>query len=261
MIYTGVHPVIKDHRDHSYPRTFGSVRVFPDSFNTDAGFGLPNQNADGLPEACTGYTQSELCSDEDKQLYDSKFTYEKTLFIMGGKDGDPCDMRSSLKSTIIYGVQLKNNQSDNPYSHRRGAYYNVTDETGQDYFDDIRSAILINNFSVSIASPWYTEWDAQPNGTITKLGSQITSWHNWKICGWKTIGGIPFLIGKTWQGTSVGDKGWLYFSRECINAILEIDGTGVYTLAPATAANMQNIRTTFLEFILSYLRNVVHLPI
>lgn len=263
MIQTGVQPIVKDHRDRSYPRTFGSVRSFPTDFNTDTGLTLPDQNADGYPNGCTGYTQSELCTDEDKQVYDPAYTYSKTLFIMGAKDGDPCDMRSSLKSTIIYGVKLKGNDTDNPYAHRRGAYYNVTDETGLDTFDDIRSALLSNNYSVSIATPWYLEWDSMAgvNGIISMVGSQITSWHNWKICGWKTIDGAPYLIGKTWQGNSVGLGGWMYFSREVINAVMEISGTGAYTLAPATPANLQNIKSTFLEWILSYLRNIVGLPI
>ena len=260
MIQTGTLPVVKDHRDRSFPRTFGSVRSFPTDFNTDAGLTMPDQNADGYPNGCTGYTQSELATDEDKQVYDPAYTYDKSLFIMGGKDGDPVDMRSSLKSTIIYGLKLKGNDTDNPYSHRRGAYYNVTDETGLDYFDDIRSALLTNNYSVSIATPWYSEWN-YGNGTVSNPGSQIISWHNWKVCGWKTIGGVPFLVGKTWQGKNVGDNGWLYFSRECINAIMEISGTGAFTLAPASPSNLQNIKTTFLEWILSYLRNVVGLNV
>lgn len=263
MIQHGVNPVETDHRDRSYPRTFGSIRTFPDTFNTDAGLTLPDQNADGYPNGCTGYTQSELGSDEDKVIYDPAYTYLKTLFITGGKNGDPCDMRSSLKSTIIYGLKLKGNDADNAYSHRRGAYYNVVDETGLDTFDDIRSALFTNNYSVSIATPWYLDWDAQANngGMVTSPGTQITSWHNWKICGWKTINGVPYLIGKTWQGKNVGDNGWMYFSRETINAVMEIKGTGAFTLAPANASNMQNIKTTFLEFILSYLRNVVGLKI
>lgn len=263
MIYHGVLPVVKDHRDRSYPRTFGSVRSFPTNFCTDAGLTMPDQNADGYPNGCTGYTQSELCTDEDKKVYDPAYTYEKALFIMGGKNGDPVDMRSSLKSTIIYGVKLKGDDTDNPYTHRRGAYYNVTDETELDTFDDIRSALLTNNYSVSIATPWYLEWDEQAkNNGIVSMGSQITSWHNWKVCGWKTLeNGVPYLIGKTWQGDKVGDKGWMYFPREVINAVMQIRGTGAFTLAPASPSNLQNIKTTFLEWILSYLRNVVGLPV
>ena len=255
-----------DHRDRSYPRTFGSVRSFPDSFNTDAGLTMPDQNADGLPMGCTGYTQSELCGDEDKTVYDPKYTYDKSLFMEGQKEGAGiADMRDSLKSTIIYGVMPKGCTDVNePYKHRRGAYYNVFDETGMDWFDDIRSALMLNDYarSVSTATPWYLEWNAQANGTgVVSMGTQIVSWHNWKISGWKTINGVPYLVGKTWQGKNVGDNGWMYFPREVINAVMNIKGTGAYTLAPADAANVQNIKMTILDYIISWLRNVAKLPI
>src|SRR5436190_22775353 len=34
---------------------------------------------------------------------------------------------------------------------------------------------------------------------------------------------------KSWQGTTVGDNGWLYFSREVVNVVMSIKGTVAYT--------------------------------
>jgi len=77
----GVKKPRKDYRNYSFHRTFGSTVpnfIQPD-FDEDAGLTMPDQNMEGLPFACTGYTQSELCQDMDKSSYKPKYNYEKTL--------------------------------------------------------------------------------------------------------------------------------------------------------------------------------------
>lgn len=283
MIQHGLKPIVFDHRDHSFVRTFGSIdpTQFPDEYNCDAGLTMPDQNADGHPNGCTGYAQSELCNDEDLVVYDPNFTYQKTLFMEQAPDGSACDIRDSLKSTIIYGVQVEGDTDvTHSYLHRRGQYFAVVDESALDSFDDIRSALWtqrMNRRSVSTGSPWL--WMPQSvgvDGIIPETDLSIfthkdlwgrtmandgLAWHNYKVCGWKTINGQPYLIAKSWQGKDFGNGGYCYFSRTLINGLLNIEQTGAYTLAQASPDNIGNIQHTFLEFLLSYLRNVVGLSI
>lgn len=250
---SGIIPLKIDHRNYS-TKTFGATFDFENDLNLDAGFGQPNQNADGKPNACTGYTQSELCQDEDKAQYKPNYTYEKTLFMMGATEGEPCDMKTSLKSTLVYGVQKTDETTDEQAQyHRRGAYYQV-EKTAGDWFDSLRSIMQTRNCSVSVASPWYESFEAPMQGIILDNFRGGFSWHNWKCCGWKTINGAPYLIAKSWQGSSYGDGGYVYFSRSAINNLLSISGSGAFIVAQYNPSNVQTVSLSILETITSYLR-------
>lgn len=252
---TGVQKVRKDHRDYSFPRTFGATNTFPDSFDLDAGFGFPDQNEDGLPEGCTGYTQASICEDEDKAHYKPSYTYDQTR-RMAGTYPQPvaCDIRTALKSTIVYGVQGIFETTDGQAGiHRRGAYYNVVDSPDLDAFDDIRSAIFTNTRSVSMATPWYHEWqNIGGNGIVPYPMTPPATWHNWKVSGWKMINGQPYLIGKSWQGKTYGDGGRHYVSRETVNKIMAVQGSGAFTVRRATPADYATVKLSMLQTALSY---------
>ena len=153
MIKSGVTPVKKDHRDYSFHRTFGGVTPnFANSLDLDAGLTMPDQETDGLGYGCTGYAQSELCVDEDKIIYYPKFTYDQTLMMEGITPSDPnfekigCDVRDSLNSTIVYGLQAVGETGSQALNHRRGAYYNVDLAQGMDSVQ-ILSAIASSSTS------------------------------------------------------------------------------------------------------------------
>lgn len=266
MIKSGVNPVKKDHRDYSFHRTFGNQpQAFADSLNLDAGLTMPDQNADGFPEGCTGYAQSELCIDEDKILYFPKFTYDQTLLMEGIGRSDSqfekvgCDVRDSLNSTIVYGLQAVGETGDKSLNHRRGAYYNVDLAQGMDWLDSIRNSLVLNQRTISIATPWYAVFGFPVNGVIQapqNWDTTFASWHNHKICGWKTINGVVYLTSKSWQGKNYGDGGYCYFSREIINQIMVINGSGAFTLTPYTNQMAQRVILTLWEYIGSYLRMI-----
>lgn len=205
MINHGARPTELDARDYSFRKTFGAVppAVFPAEFQLDAGFGFPNQNLPNqygglvtaaLPYGCTEYTANELCSDQDQRLYDPEFTESK---VHANETGGS-DMRTPLKSVCNDGVQAVGDSEAEIYSHRRNGYFRVGQNP--DYFDGMRTAILTNNRSVSIGTPWYLSWAVPINGIIqtrTDYDPTGCSWHCWKISGWKTINGEPYLTGKT----------------------------------------------------------------
>lgn len=253
----GVKPIQRDTRNYSFHRNFGGVApvVLPEQFSVDLGLTMPNQNADGLPEACTAYTQLELCSDQDGKVYDTyKDLYIKTLQLENELFGQPCSLIDSFKMAILY--------------YNRGAYYQV-ESSKMDWFDSIRSVIYTNfqsnniKCAVSIGTPWYPSW-SQVNSTgivptiFTGDVSQLP-WHNFAIKGWRTIDNQVYLLGKIWQGKNVGDGGWYYFPRSVINSVMKTKGTGAFTLAPRLSTNIKTVKITILESILNFLKQVLHL--
>ena len=107
MIKNGLLKLKKDHRDYSFARTFGAVVLqFPDEYSCDAGLTMPDQNLDGLPYGCTGYTQSELCQDEDVVAYNPKYTYDKSRIMSGMADQNVgVDLGVARTSKIVYGLR------------------------------------------------------------------------------------------------------------------------------------------------------------
>ena len=262
----GLKPTKRDHRDFSHARTFGTVIPVYMEFNLDAGFGFPDQEADGLPEACTGYSQSELCQDEDKRQYKPRFTYDKTQEISGIFPGDtgweqgPCDIRDSLKSTLVYGVQGLNETTDmEAFQFRRGAYYDVLNSSGMDAFDSAIAVMQATKRSISVGTPWFPEWEKTLVGGILPMpvysgNPSDYPWHNSKICGVKLIDGTPYLIDKSWQGSSFGDGGYVYFNRATFNGIMGIDGTCAFTVARYTPGDAQTVLLSTYQTVISYLQ-------
>ncbi len=259
----GCKPVRPDHRDLSHTRTFGAItpETFPDEWDTDCGLTCPDQNAMGMPNGCTGFTQSELCNDEDKCVYKPQFTYLKTQQMEGTAGQNVgCDIRDSLKSTVVYGVELSGETDEQAFAHRRGSYYQV--EQAPDYFDGIRSC-LIKGRSVSIATPWYSNFSYPDlNGIVTAPASWSTSglpYHNFKVCGWVTIAGTPYLKIKPWVGPQYGINGFSYFPREVVNQLLDQTYTGAFVLDVFDPnAKTVAIYTTY-EIVIGYLRRILNL--
>lgn len=253
MIQNGVKQIRKDHRNYSAHRTFGATLVFTDEYNVDAGLTIPNQNTDGYPNGCTGYSQAELCQDQDKKQYRPDFTYKKTLLMDNEQLGEPCDIRTSLKSTKVYGVLGVDESTDlEAAKHLRGAYYQV--ENHSDWFDSIRSTITLNKSSVSVATQWFASFGrVGQDGIISETFSPDFSWHNYKVCGWKQINGQPYLIVKSWQGSGYGDGGYCYMSRNIINRLLSVSGSGAFIVAQYDPSKIQTVKLDILSTILSYL--------
>lgn len=275
MNLNGVQPCIPDHRDYSC-RTFGipSKIVFQEQYSCEAGFRFPDQMREGLPQGCTGYTSSELCQDEDLIQYQPRYTYDKTLFMENSTEGQPCNVRDSLKTTIMWGV-LPNTTSLNSAAinftdstdseaakHKRAAFYVIELNAGMDWFDTMRNMLWagrVGRRSISIVTPWYSEW-TNTNVNSTGIVSVPASWawegsHNWKISGWKTINGVPYLVAKTWQGSLYGDRGVAYFSREIMNKVMEQYGScGFMLFEKVSAADVKLIELTWVDWVKSHIR-------
>lgn len=259
---TGVLPNPYDLRDYSAERTFGTLdpKVFPLEYNADLGLDFPDQNKDGFYNGCTGYTQTETGQDEYGVPFYHPFLYKKTLLYANLPDGYPVKIRDSFKATSIYGLLPRNtNDESKAYAYKRGKYFDV-DKVG-DYFDGVRSAMQMQQLhhrTVSAGAPWM--WDNIPNNGIMPdfQKKKIPAvYHNFKICGWKTIKNEPYLIVKAWCGKNWGDDGYGYMSRAVFNKLIGISGTFLYIQANADVSDVQRIKLDILEFIVDLYRRLM----
>lgn len=231
----GVFPVERKKTTYS-TRSFGATTLSYTPFSLDAGFGFPDQLADGEPEGCTWYTQNELCQDEDKTVYNRTFVKRKTLEIEGQTNG-PCNIFDSLKSTCVYGVQAPNETTDEQaFARKRGRYFQLEKNQGMDWFDSAVAVMQTTGRSLSIASPWFPGFRTPVGGMMPesfplKWPSEIPG-HNHKADGLAVINTQPVIVGKSWQGPLFGDHGKHYWTRKAFNNLMAIDGSGAFMLAP-----------------------------
>lgn len=216
-------------------RTFGSSQPTYTPFNLDAGFGFPDQNADGFPEDCTIYIQNELCQDEDGVRYDRSFLKEKVL-LKAGHEG-PYDIDDSLEATVVYGVQPEGGTPDQAYAHRRGRTFRLEKIVGLDWYDSAISVMQTTRRSLSVAGPWFPEFENIIDGvlpyTFPLSWPEDVPGHNTKVYGLDALGRLP---NKTLQGTWYGNKGESYWTREGFNRYLSMAGTGAFMVSKYTGS-------------------------
>lgn len=252
MIKNGLQKVRADHRDYDFHKSFGTVGTyeFPDSFSVDASLWMPNQdipqaftgidNVPALPYGCTDYAQTDLCMDEDGQIYSPMLLENETHANQNGG----ADIRVSLEAAKqVFG---------------RTAYYNIRASGAIDFFDAIRLAMYSGQpekRAVSIGIPWFQEFERlNPNAVlpIPVLDTANATWHNAVVPGWKSIAGIPYLVVKSWQGAGYGDQGFCYLGRDLCNTLFTISGTGAFTLSKLTPQSVQTVDLTWVQTIVSY---------
>lgn len=260
MIISGVKPTLPDKRDRNFHTTFGAVTSFADHLFTDAGLTNPNQNTDGHPEGCVRYATTELCNDEDNVAYDVGVVFHN-MESMGTPPDAPADVRDGLESVIVYGIGTATEVVADWSKHRRGAYYAI-DRT-DDPFQGAMSAMTKyaslwgKPCSISVGSHWYTGFELVGQDGILSMPSPSDAYsqHNYKVCGWKTIDGIVYLIVKSWQGPEYGDGGYCYMSRELFNFLMDQYFSAAYVLAPFTG-DYSTVKIDGLETMVGLLRRL-----
>lgn len=259
LIKSGLTPIVPDHRDYDHFKTFGSVgdsSSLPDMYSADAGLWIPNQETGDsasippvppMPNGCTDYAQTDLCIDEDNILHSPLLLEQVTH---ANADGGT-DIRTSLKAAIQV--------------FQRTAYFNVNWQAPLDAFDSIRLALYSTEDekrAVSVGTPFFQEWLSPESGMLPFPQSFSTTglpWHNYVICGWTTMAGIPYLICKMWLGNLYGAGGFVYMSRELCNSVLNINGSGAFTLSKVVPGTIQTIDMDVVQRIVSFMRNVLGL--
>ena len=277
MIQHGARPTKDDSRDNSFRKTFGAVPVdvnaIPD-FNLHYG-PIPNQNVPNeffnipaYPYGCTDYGTCQLGNNKDSRLYNPG--YQESITGVNAKGG--YDVRASVQTSVDYGLQAQGESAALAKTHRRPALFRVG--KNPDYFIGALTAMWLTKRSISCGTPWYPQWsDAATGNKHTydpKTGSYTVSdggvktniapvpsgfynnandfpWHDWILCGKKTINGVAHLICMPTQGEEFGDGGFLYFPAETINYVMAIGGTCEFTVAEADPDAIQTVGHIFMK--------------
>lgn len=240
-----------------YHQHFGSFdpAKIPD-FSVDSSVnGMPDQDQDNAHTECTGYAITDVLADLYKRPFSPDFSYAANFYVTGEQPSlDGASFTGAAQGAVAVGVLPKekaevtallegelfvaNWSAWNAIEKKLAlafvqiGSYNVLGNG--DAFDSILSACYSNQLGVLIGSPWFMQWMSNIQGGIVQapiLDGNYQAWHCYAVKGKKTIKGVPYLMVKSWQGTRVGDGGWLYFSRETINAALSVRGSGAITIA------------------------------
>lgn len=258
MIKHGIQPNRYDRRDHSHERTFGTIDPLslPKEYNADRTGEFPDQNRDGYPNGCSGYTQNDTGENEYNKRFDPAFVYQNTLTIANLPPHSPVQVRDSFRAVRLYGLKPMDSRDGDPSLYKRGKYFDV-DKVG-DYFDGARVALWLNrqaNRALSVGTPWYWSF-IKPDGFMRDWGKKKAGdvWHNYEVTGWKTVDNKECLIVKAWCGPSWGDKGYGYMSREVFNRLMGISGTFLYIQRNWDQTDIPSIRFDLIEFVMDLLR-------
>jgi len=204
----------QDSRDKHFFEHFGQVVSFPLEVNFDTP--LPDTiQAPGDVE-CTAITTCELATDETKVVYDFQ-----ELFRRIPSNSFGADPRDALGEAVSNG--LKRKDYDLTVKSWNSYWRADTGSSGLiDAFDNVRSAMLLAQAPVGVATGWYDNWTTE----ILPEGNRMTSGHMYAIEGWKQVNDEPMFIIEAWLGRK------LLMPRKTFNKALGI-GCGSWVLSTA----------------------------
>ncbi len=268
MVKNGTRPTRQKHTDRDLFKSFGAVipPSFPDEYLCDSGLTMLDQNADGEPYGCTNYSQADLATD------------------LTGKIHNPADLEAVTHANAKGGYDIR----DSLDAARKilkwfTGYYNIRASGILDFFDAFRLAQLsvkdVEKRSITFGTPWFPSWEIACNSIDPSTGkhyfimpmptdaelkairssSNTFGWHDSKLDGWTTRNGIVVYRDKSWQGTNIGENGFIAFDRATINTVMSIKGTVGYTGTNLIPTSIQTVDMGLVAFIVSYVRSLLGL--
>lgn len=275
----GLKPTLIDPKDTHFRHDvlFGAAVSFPDEFLVDNDI-FPDQNADGRPTECTGYTVANIGGNEDAVAYSPDYNYMKTLEIQNlPSTTDGADARTAFKVSVAFGLLPDTlvpedvthgtqawaaNQSNWPLTldtqTAKKPAYTPVGPVG-DFFDGIRS-VVSQRKTVGMATQWSPSFETiSTNGILPDNPVSLYWGHMYQVCGWKTFYGVPYIQLKTWQGKGYGNSGWCYMSRTLCNRLMGTLGAYAATLENLPQDTIDQIKAkelTLLEVILGLVQNL-----
>lgn len=272
MIKNGTRPVKKSHKDFDYLKSHhgailsGAIQppTFPAEYLCDFKGNTRNQNINDTsfspivaaePEGCTNYTSSSVATD---------LTEGKTIYR-------PDTLEALTHANQNGGFEVRDSLTIAMNSLKWfSAIFAVIAHSPLDYFDTFRLAIFSGApemRSISIGTPWFPSWEEacqsgvalMPMPTSDELAEIFNPnmpWHNHKLDGWFTYNSQLVLRDESWQGTDIGDNGYVYFTRDVINAIMTLQGTGAFTASRMGLGDAVPVTLTYLEWITSFVRTL-----
>lgn len=207
--------LVHDSRDKHYYQHFGQVIDFPLEVNYDSA-----QVDDIQPIGdvrCTCYTTCDIAEDQENRVFDIQDLWSRIPQSQFG--ADPRDVLGKAVSTkedgglLVVGETVRRRDWKSYWSALSG---------DKDYFDNVRSALLIARSPVGVASYWYDNWFGTD---ILPIGRNTMNGHMYSVEGWKQINGEPMLIVEAWIGYK------MYMSRAVFNQIMKAYGVGAWVLS------------------------------
>lgn len=252
----------KDHRTYDFHRTFGSVGLdtIPREFSFDTSGIFPDQNLDGLSNACTAYTENDIasnddsCNDQGETIYydDQLFTYNNTKEIEGVSGQVPVSIMDALKAGTVYGVKKKSETAEQALRHRRAPYFII-----KGGFDGLISAMWKKQGGIAVGTPWPDACrSVGHDGIVPAFAAPKTfsAGHCWAAVGVTLVNGEQRIICKPWLGPSYGNKGYCYFSKTQIDDLLSVRGSGAFGQKHAEPEDIKAVRMTLIGYLISRMR-------
>lgn len=261
----GGKPTRLDRRDFDFFKSHGfgaltAVPNLPDEFNTDAGFWMPDQQVTqtyavpGFPdltvpamfEGCTDWATADICVDQDKKLY-NPLDIENITHANANGGGD---LRTALKAAVQLGWIKQ--------------FFNIQANGILDWLDAFKVAQYSAQpeiRSLTIGTKWYKEFNSVGIDGIlpipTNFNDPHATWHDWAGKGWVIKNGVTYLKCKPWEGSSYGDNGFVYISRELINALMNIKGTAAFTSSDLPKEDIVTIGSVWVQNIVNFVLSIL----
>jgi hypothetical protein len=204
----------KDSRDIPYSKHYGQTTIFPVEYNVDTLHADTIQLAGDVK--CTAITTCDIACDQTKTQYD-----HNELFARIPSDENGAEPRNALKEAVKNGLTPLQMLEQGVRDKKWKSYFRA-DEGGMDYFDNLRSALLLADSPIALCTPWYDNWTGS---TIMPQGNNVTNYHMYSCEGWTVINGATYLIIEAWIGRK------LYMSREVCNRAMSSWGAQAWVLA------------------------------
>lgn len=279
---------IKSHHAEVYA---GSILppTFPQEFFTKKDPVMPDQNASGQPTGCTNFSQVMLKS----ILRGEKFSLDdvqKIESVTHANARGGCSIRESLDAC------LPPNQFTHPDRLGWIAqYYNIRSSGRISAFKAFQLAQisgLLEERAITFGTPWFPSWAAAMSGNKVVYRKETDSfeysgggtktgrlpipsddelrifrkdpmrfpWHDSVLDGFSSLlpiaPGVPLYRDESWQGTNVGDNGYLYFDEATINVVESLAGTVAYTATLTPLYAPERIDLTVVQWIVSFIRKL-----
>jgi hypothetical protein len=222
----------------SFHDIYGQVTEFP------AEFDIPDKSPDIIQAPgnaqCTCISCCDVASDRDGIVYDVDDLWNRILHFDDG--ASPYD---ALSETIKGGLKPLVNSSGIRIRDFRS--YRKAHTGNMSPFDNVRSCLIIANYSVIVWSKWSSDWAFST--ILMKMSGFFNGGHVYRIKGWTSKFGKPMLKVQTYLGRIQ------YMSEEVFNDMIK--RTGSSTAILCTEELEGKLTRSTLEYILDSLDNLI----
>lgn len=205
-----------DSRDKQFHQHFGQVAT--SDFPTDIDFDSA-QYDDVQPIGdvkCTCYTTCDIAEDQENRVFDIQDLWNRIPQSAFGAEPREVLGEAVKNGLMPVGQTVRAKDWKSYWSAISG---------DKDYFDNLRSALMISQSPVGVATYWCAEWLNVPAFGVIPIGKTRMNGHMYSIEGWKQINGEPMLIVEAWIGRK------LYMPRAVFNQAMSDYGCGAWVLS------------------------------